>query len=319
LPDVDVPALLAGDHRTLAKAITLVESTRPDHRRSAEALLEAVLPVTGKSWRVGVSGSPGSGKSTFIEALGTHVAARGRKVAVLAVDPSSPRSRGSILGDKTRMPRLAGRPDTYIRPSPSAQRLGGVTHTTRESILFCEAAGFDTVFVETVGAGQSEYEAAGMVDFLLVLVMPNAGDDLQGMKRGLMELADAVIVNKADGALKPAAGIARVQYEAALRLMQPRSFWEPPVLECSSVEGNGIEQSWTMIEDFFARALGNGQLATRRAAQRSDWLKALLARELQILAMNKPNVRNTLLQMERQVVSGETTPHAAVRRILQML
>lgn len=316
---MDAAAILAGDRRALAKAITLIESTVSGHQQIAQSLLEQLLPHTGNSWRIGVSGSPGVGKSTFIEAFGSFAAEHGRKVAVLAVDPSSPRTGGSILGDKTRMRKLSERPDVFVRPSPSAKKLGGVTHTTRESILLCEAAGFNTVLVETVGTGQSEYEVSDMVDFFLVLISPNSGDELQGIKRGLVELANAVLINKADGLLKKDAGIARSQYESALRLMQPHSFWTPQVRECSALEGSGIDCFWQMINMFFDEAIKNGHYESQRAQQRSGWLRAMFMRELQALALEKPKVREMLDKIKRQVIDGKTTPYAAVQRIVRQL
>src|SRR6476469_9811206 len=233
-------AVRAGDRRALARAITLVESTRADHRADAVALLDAILPETGDAIRVGISGAPGAGKSTFIEALGTHLVDAGRRVAVLAVDPSSVRSGGSILGDKTRMEQLSRRPEAFIRPSPSSGTLGGVARRTREAMLVCEAASFDVVLVETVGVGQSEVAVAGMVDVFLLLLAPGAGDDLQGVKRGIVELADLVVVNKADGALADLARHTAADYANAVHLLRARTDgWAPRVLSCSALLGEG--------------------------------------------------------------------------------
>src|SRR5213595_2875351 len=244
-PEALAADVRAGSRRALAKAITLVESTRADHQRAAQRLLELLLPGTGRAARVGVSGVPGVGKSTFIEVFGLHLIGLGKKVAVLAVDPSSALSGGSILGDKTRMPRLAAAPEAFIRPSPAAGSLGGVTRRTREALLVCEAAGYDVVLVETVGVGQSEVKVAGMVDLFMVLVAPGAGDELQGLKRGIMELADVVVVNKADGDLAATAAHTAADYAAALHLVRPRiPPWTPQVLTCSALTGVGIPEVW---------------------------------------------------------------------------
>src|SRR5829696_3615620 len=241
--------VIAGDRRALARAITLAESTRPDHRAEAEALLAEVLPRSGAAVRVGISGAPGAGKSTLIEALGTHLVAEGQRVAVLAVDPSSTRSGGSILGDKTRMEQLTRSPDAFVRPSPTGGTLGGVARRTREAMLLCEAAGFDVVLVETVGVGQSEVKVAAMVDLFLVIVAPGGGDELQGIKRGIMELADLIVVNKADGDLAPAAGRAASDLRHAVHLLRPkRASWEVDVLTASALTGAGIAELWEAIE-----------------------------------------------------------------------
>src|SRR5438477_7268642 len=239
----------AGNRRALAKAITLVESTRADHQRAAQRLLEVLLPETGRATRVGISGVPGVGKSTFIEAFGLFLIGRGKRVAVLAVDPSSARSGGSILGDKTRMPRLSAAPEAFIRPSPSTGSLGGVTRRTREALLVCEAAGYDAVLVETVGVGQSEFAVASMVDFFLVLMLAGAGDELQGIKKGILELADALAINKADGENVRPAEQAAAQYRSALRLFSHATqLWDPPVVTVSALEGRGMDQVWSIIE-----------------------------------------------------------------------
>src|SRR3989454_5559301 len=244
-PEALAADVRAGSRRALAKAITLVESTRADHQHAAQRLLELLLPDTGHAVRVGISGVPGVGKSTFIEAFGLHLIGMGKRVAVLAVDPSSARSGGSILGDKTRMPRLSASTDAFIRPSPSAGSLGGVTRRTREALLVCEAAGYDVVLVETVGVGQSEVAVASMVDFFLVLMLAGAGDELQGIKKGILELADCLAVNKADGDNVAKAEQAAAQYRAALNLLGPGgSRWEPPVLTISGLHVIGIDRVW---------------------------------------------------------------------------
>jgi len=248
--DFDFDALRAGDRRALARAITLVESTRDDHRERAQVLLERALPHSGDSIRIGITGIPGVGKSTFIEAFGLHLIERGRRVAVLAVDPSSPIAGGSILGDKTRMEELSRRGEAFIRPSPTAGALGGVAQKTRETMLLCEAAGYDAILVETVGVGQSEYEVAGMVDFFMVLMLPNAGDELQGIKKGIVELADALVINKADGESVNLAAMTRKHYTAAMTLLKHASHWAPRVMTCSAAEGVNIDEVWDMVREF---------------------------------------------------------------------
>src|SRR5690554_1927349 len=240
--------VVAGDRRALARAITLVESTRPDHRASADALLAKLLPETGKAVRLGISGVPGVGKSTFIEAFGLYLIEQGRRVAVLAVDPSSRRAGGSILGDKTRMELLSRSPDAFIRPSPAGRSLGGVARRTREALLLCEAAGYDVGIVETVGVGQSETAVAEMVDLFALLLLPGGGDELQGIKKGIVELAELVIVNKADGEMRAAAGRAAAEYRSALRMLRPlMENWKVPVLQVSSIEKRGLEAVWQAI------------------------------------------------------------------------
>ena len=313
---MDAAQLLAGSRRALAKAITLVESTRDDHRAQADALLDAVLPHTGRSIRIGISGVPGVGKSTFIESFGLQLVAAGFKLAVLAVDPSSPIAGGSILGDKTRMERLSREENAFIRPSPSAGALGGVAHRTRESLLLCEAAGFDVILVETVGVGQSEYEVAAMVDFFLVLMLPNAGDELQGIKRGIMELADALVINKSDGDGAGLAARTRQHYQNALHLLTHGGFWTPRVLCCSALENHGIDAVWDMICEYRRDAEANGALGERRARQNGAWLKRLIAELLEQRFRTDPRVRAELPLLEQQVLRGELTPRAAARRLL---
>ena len=246
-------AIVAGNRRALAKAITLVESSRPQDREAAQALLNELLPHTGKSLRVGITGVPGVGKSTFIESFGQHVIAKGHKVAVLAVDPSSPMAGGSILGDKTRMEHLSRDPSAFIRPSPAGKALGGVALKTRESMLLCEAAGFDVVLVETVGVGQSEHQVGSMVDFFLILLLPGGGDELQGIKKGILELADAIMINKADGESESLARKTKLHYQSAMSLLASNDFWKPEVHTCSALERQGIEECWSMMERFSKR------------------------------------------------------------------
>jgi LAO/AO transport system kinase len=307
--------VLDGDRRALARAITRVESTRPDHRHDAEQLLAKLLPHTGGSIRIGISGAPGAGKSTFIEALGTHVIDAGHRVAVLAVDPSSARSGGSILGDKTRMERLARSPGAFVRPSPTRGTLGGVARRTREALLVCEAAGFDVVLVETVGVGQSEVAVAAMVDLFLVLVAPGAGDELQGLKRGIMELADVVVVNKADGDLRRAAGSTASEYAGALHLMRPRSEeWTPRVVTCSAIEGTGIAEVWDAVEEF--RASTGATLATRRGEQAKEWLWSEVTGSLLDRLRADPATATLARKLEADVTAGRITPGAAAHRLL---
>ncbi len=310
--------ILAGDRRALARGITLVESTRADHRAEAHALLATLLPSTGRSIRVGVSGAPGSGKSTLIEALGLHVIEEGHRVAVLAVDPSSTRSGGSILGDKTRMGELVKDDAAFVRPSPTGGTLGGVARRTREAMLLCEAAGFDVVLVETVGVGQSEVAVAGMVDCFLLLIAPAAGDELQGIKRGIMELADLVVVNKADGELKAVAGITASDYANALRLVRPRSAaWSPRVVECSALEGTGVSEVWHAVDEFRTALAGAGELDGRRAHQARDWMWSEISDTL--LERLRADGRSAKLaaELEVEVRAGRLPPTAAADRVLR--
>jgi len=313
----DLARLVAdGDRRALARAITLVESKRPDHRAQAQALLASLLDRTGHSIRVGISGAPGAGKSTFIEALGLHLVAQGHQVAVLAVDPSSTRSGGSILGDKTRMERLARAPEAFVRPSPTGGTLGGVARRTREAMLVCEAAGFDVVLVETVGVGQSEVTVAGMVDLFLVLLSPAGGDELQGIKRGIMELADLVVVNKADGDLVAAAHATAADYASAMHLVRPRTpSWTPKVLTCSALLQTGIAQVWDAVEEFAAAVAPH--LAERRAEQGRDWMWSEVTDSLLDSLRADHAVAKLAAKLEREVAAGTTTPTAAARRIVE--
>ena len=315
---IDLEQLLAGNRRTLAKAITLVESVNPAHISEAQELLQRVLPHSGGSLRIGISGVPGVGKSTFIEAFGMHLLRNGHRLAVLAVDPSSPIAGGSILGDKTRMEHLSREANAFIRPSPSRGALGGVAQKTRECVLLCEAAGFDVVLVETVGVGQSEYEVAGMVDFFLVLMLPNAGDELQGIKRGIMELADALVINKADRESIALAQGTRKHYENALNLFAHGGFWVPPVLCCSALEGSGIAEVWDMVQDYRRRAEREDQFEGRRARQNADWLRRLLRELLEQRFRGNERVRKALPMLESQVMKGDITPYAAAMQLIGM-
>ena len=308
----------AGRRRDVAKAITLVESSRREDEARATALLEALQPHVGASFRIGISGAPGAGKSTFIEALGLFLTARGHKVAVLAVDPSSAISGGSILGDKTRMERLAREPAAFIRPSPSGGTLGGVARKTREALAVCEAAGYDVVIVETVGVGQSETAVAAMTDFFVLLTLPNAGDDLQAIKRGIVELIDLLLVNKAD-IDRPAAELARAQVASAFSMLRSRdAWWQPPALVLSAATGEGLEAFWAEAERFRAAAAANGALAGRRRAQAVAAMHAEIERGLRARFERHPAVRREIDAVARAVSDGATTPGAAAARLLAL-
>jgi LAO/AO transport system kinase len=312
----DAQQILDGDRRALARAITLVESTRADHRADAEALLAEVLPHAGNSIRVGISGAPGAGKSTFIEALGGFLVEQEHRVAVLAVDPSSTRSGGSILGDKTRMEQLTRSPRAFVRPSPTSGTLGGVARRTREAMLLCEAAGFDVVLVETVGVGQSEVKVAAMVDLFLVLVAPGGGDELQGLKRGIMELADLVVVNKADGDLAATAAHTAADYSAALHLVRPRiATWVPRVLTCSALLGEGIPAVWTAVDEF--RAAVAETLPGLRAGQNRDWMWSEVTDSLLDALSADTAAAGLARKLESAVAAGTTAPTTAARAVVQ--
>jgi LAO/AO transport system kinase len=312
--------LRAGDRRALAKAITLVESTRADHHGVAQRLLERLLPYTGTANRVGITGVPGVGKSTFIEAFGLHLIGRGKRVAVLAVDPSSARSGGSILGDKTRMAQLSVAPEAFIRPSPSGGSLGGVARRTREAMLVCEAAGYDVVLVETVGVGQSEVAVASMVDFFLVLMLPGAGDELQGIKKGVIELADALVVNKCDGDNVARATQAAAEYRGALRLFRHVSAtWDPPVLTVSALERRGMDTVWEKIETHREALGATGELAAKRREQQRAWFWAMLRDGLESRFLTRRDVRQLLPELEDAVAAARLTPTAAASRLLALL
>jgi LAO/AO transport system kinase len=305
-----------GDRRALARALTMVESTREDHRVRADALLRELLPATGGAMRVGISGPPGVGKSTFIEALGIHLADSGRRVAVLAVDPSSEISGGSILGDKTRMERLSRHGNAFIRPSPSAGAIGGVARRTRETLLLMEAARYDVALVETVGVGQSETAVADMTDTFLVLLAPAGGDELQGIKKGIVELADLLVVTKADGDLAPVAERARADYAAALAILAPAAGWQPPVLSCSALTGTGIGETWAAVERH-RTALGGEGLAAKRAAQARRWMWREVEDGLLAALRADPEVAARLAPLERAVAAGRTTPGEAAGELLR--
>lgn len=316
---IDRQQLLQGQRRALAKAITLTESKLDKHRAEAQDLLNDILPYSGKAIRLGITGIPGVGKSTFIEALGLHLIEAGKKVAVLAVDPSSPITGGSILGDKTRMERLSQHENAFIRPSPSSGSLGGVAQKTRESMLLCEAAGYDVIIVETVGVGQSEYEVAGMVDFFLVLMLPNAGDELQGIKKGILELADTIVVNKADGDSKNMAKRTKSHYQNALHLIQGTGFWQPQVLTCSALENKNISSVWDVVAEYYEKASNNGHLANKRSLQNKDWMWKLVHELLDLHLQSNPKASEIRQLMESNVIEGKSTPFYAANQIIKCL
>lgn len=310
-------AVRAGDRSALARAITLVESTRADHREQAQDLLTSLMPDAGKALHVGITGVPGVGKSTTIEALGMYLIEHGRRVAVLAVDPSSTRTGGSILGDKTRMSRLAVHPDAYIRPSPTSGTLGGVARATRETIVLLEAAGFDVVLVETVGVGQSEVAVANMVDTFVFLTLARTGDQLQGIKKGVLELADIVVVNKADGAHLAEARSAARELTAALRLIYPReTLWRPPVLTMSALEQVGVQELWETVLRHRSVLTAAGEFDSRRRQQQVDWTWAMVRDAVLDGVVNHPAVQRMRAEVERQVREGELPAAVAAQRIL---
>lgn len=322
LPSYYINGLRAGDRLVLSQAITLVESQLPADQRLARQVLEGVLPhIPQTSVRVGITGVPGVGKSTFIESLGTYLTGLGKQLAVLAVDPTSQRSGGSILGDKTRMETLSMNPQAYIRPSPAGDSLGGVAHRTRETMLLCEAAGFDVILVETVGVGQSETLVHGMVDFFLLLMLAGAGDELQGMKRGIMELADALAITKADSDNILASNRARVEYQNALHLFPSTGTgWQPPVLTCSALTNEGIADVWAMIERHQVcmstpDGLGLSKRTRHRQVQALDWFRSLLRQHIEQQFFNQTGLRERLQQLEDQVISGMLLPTQAVEQL----
>ncbi|MBF0137903.1 MAG: methylmalonyl Co-A mutase-associated GTPase MeaB [Magnetococcus sp. DMHC-1] len=316
-PEYLVQGVRGGDRRLLAKTITLVESTRLVDNERAAAVLSALQPHTGGAHRIGITGPPGVGKSTFIETLGMHLISRGKRLAVLAVDPSSSRSGGSLLGDKTRMTQLSTHPDAFIRPSPAGDTLGGVARKTRESILILEAAGFDTIIVETVGVGQSETAVASMVDCFVLLALPNAGDDLQGIKRGIMELADILVVNKADGSMQETAQSAASLLRQALTLQHPTSpDWLPPVLLASAAKSIGMAEFITTLEAFRSAMTASGEMERKRRRQARHWMWELIEDGLKRRFTNHLQVRQLLPDLEETVIRGHMTPMAAADQLL---
>ncbi len=321
MSDIDdlAGAVLGGERRALARAVTLIESTRADNHRPAPALLAALLPKTGGALRIGISGAPGVGKSSFIESFGLYLIEAGHRIAVLAVDPSSKRSGGALLGDKTRMAELARSPAAFIRPSSAGETLGGVARRTREAMLVCEAAGFDVVIVETVGVGQSETAVADMVDAFVLLLAPGGGDELQGLKKGVVELADVIVVNKADGGLAEAAKRVQADYRGALGLLRPASaLWSPRVLACSALDGSGIAEVWAALGDYRAALEPAGEIARRRAAQSGAWMWSELRAGLLADFTGQAGVAEAIAALEARVVAGTTTPHAAARELLAL-
>src|ERR1700732_1341822 len=311
----------AGDRTVLSRAITLIESKRADHRSTAAALTQKLLDATGQAARVGITGAPGVGKSTTIDALGSMLTVQGRKVAVLAVDPSSRRTGGSILADKTRMARLATDPSAFIRPSPASGTLGGVAAKTRETMLLCEAAGYDVVLVETVGVGQSEIAGADMTDFFLVLVLPGGGgEELQGLKKGVVELADMIAINKADGDNLPRAKLTAAEYGAALHILNPASAnWSPPVVTYSALKGDGVEALWTHILDHRQKLSASGELAARRGEQQVKWMWAMLEERLFAPLRSDRALKAALPKLEAEVAAGRLAPATAVEKVAEML
>lgn len=310
--------MLSGDRAVIGRAVTLLESTRKDHQQLGQELVTTLLPHTGKSIRLGISGVPGVGKSTFIENFGLHLINEGKRVAVLAVDPTSERTGGSILGDKTRMHKLSTNPNAFIRPSPTSGVLGGVNRLTRESILLFEAAGFDTIIVETVGIGQSETMVASMVDCFVVLMLPGAGDDLQGIKRGVMEMADVILVNKADGKNQALAESAKNDYTSALRTLKSTDdIWHPPVLTCSALHQHGLDDAWQKILEFHAILSANGQLQQHRANQTMQWLQHSVEQQLLQDFFANDQVETQRIKLQQQLVDGKITPAAAAKSLIE--
>ncbi len=313
-----ISGILAGDKPVLAKAITLIESNAASHQQQVQEVLTEILPKTGNSIRIGITGIPGAGKSTFIETFGCYLTGRNHKVAVLAVDPSSSVSKGSILGDKTRMEKLARDPNAFIRPSPSGGTLGGVARKTRETILLFEAAGYDVILVETIGVGQSEITVRSMVDFFLLVLIAGAGDELQGIKKGVMELADAILINKADGDNVKKAIAARADYEQALHYLQPATEgWKTSAYSVSALEGTGIENIWNIINEFKANTLKSGVFDSRRKEQNLKWVHTLVEEQIKEMFFNDPDIKDKLPHIEKQVTDGVLPPTQAALKLLE--
>lgn len=309
--------ILDGDRVMLSRAITVIESNAPKHFELGQEIIQKILPHSGKAMRVGITGVPGAGKSTFIEAFGTYLCGEGLKVAVLAVDPSSSLSRGSILGDKTRMENLAREKNAFIRPSPSGGSLGGVTRKSRETMLLCEAAGYDAVLVETVGVGQSETMVRSMVDYFLVVVITGAGDDLQGIKKGIIELADSILVNKADGDNKMKAMMARADYDQILHYLRPATEgWKTKAYTCSSITGEGIADMWGVIKDFRDNVIASGVFSKRRKEQTIEWVRAMTAEYLQNKIAQNAELTKCREDIERKVIEGAITPTVAAKAVI---
>jgi len=312
-----VEGILLGNRTILSKAITLIESSLPEHQKAAQQIIEKLLPYSGKSKRIGISGVPGAGKSTFIEALGKHITQKNHKLAVLAIDPSSERSKGSILGDKTRMEDLCNDPNAFIRPSPSAGSLGGVARKTRETVILCEAAGFDIIFIETVGVGQSEVAVHSMVDFFLLIQIAGAGDELQGIKRGIMEMADGITINKADGSNIRRAELAASEFRNALHLFPlSASGWSPQVLTCSAMYNLGVDKVWDMITDYCNFTSINNYFSARRRDQARYWMYETINNKLHDSFYNNPEIDTMLNALEKDVLNDKTTSFEAARKLL---
>ncbi|MCT4587717.1 MAG: methylmalonyl Co-A mutase-associated GTPase MeaB [Carboxylicivirga sp.] len=315
--DEYVEGILNSNVTILSRAVTMVESALPEHQRIAQQIIERCLPYAGKSIRLGITGVPGAGKSTFIESLGMHIIGKGGKLAVLAIDPSSERSKGSILGDKTRMEKLSGEKDAYIRPSPSAGSLGGVARKTRETIILCEAAGFDTIFIETVGVGQSETAVHSMVDFFLLLMLAGAGDELQGIKRGIMEMADAITINKADGQNVKRASMAQAEYRSALHLFPPtKSGWTPEVKTCSALYHQDVDKIWDMVLEYIQLTKGNDYFNHNRRSQAKYWMIESINEQLKSNFYNHPHIKNALKENEQLVLNDEKSSFVAAKELL---
>ena len=314
-----INGVLSKNRRMVAKTITLIESSHRSHQKMAKEIIDALLPNTGKAVRIGITGVPGVGKSTFIETFGMHLVKEGHRVAVLAVDPSSSKSGGSIMGDKTRMERLSLESNAFIRPSPTGGTLGGVSRRTRETMIICDAAGFDVIIVETVGVGQSETTVASMVDFFLVLMLAGAGDELQGIKKGVLELADAIAINKADGDNVENAKKAQKEYQKALNLLTPSSKnWSPPVLTCSAITMQGIEEIWHTIADHRKTIEESGELGDKRRKQSLDWMWALVEESLKDRFFNNPEVKKALPKIIEAVEQQAIAPSAAAYQLLDL-
>ncbi len=316
---IDFNKLLSGDRRTLARAITLLESTRDSDRALAQDLLDQALPHSGKSFRVGITGVPGVGKSSFIEAFGQHLIEKGHKVAVLAVDPSSPINGGSIMGDKTRMEKLSTMDEAFIRPSPTSGSLGGVAFKTREAVILCEAAGFDFILIETVGVGQSEYEVHSMVDFFAILMLPNAGDELQGIKRGILELADLIVVNKADGQTAQLAKAAVQQYAGAVELLASTSLWKPRVVAASSMEKTGISDIYDLMEEYKNNPVVASTFNQKRSEQNKDWFHKLIHELIELRINSKAEYKSKQTTLEDEVINSKISPLKAANLLVDTL
>ncbi|MCF8361238.1 MAG: methylmalonyl Co-A mutase-associated GTPase MeaB [Prolixibacteraceae bacterium] len=317
--DEYVDGILSGNRMILSRAVTLVESVKPAHRELAQEIIVRCLPYAGKSIRIGITGVPGAGKSTFIEALGKYITSQNGTLAVLAIDPSSERSKGSILGDKTRMEELSGDENAYIRPSPSAGSLGGVARKTRETVVLCEAAGFDTIFIETVGVGQSETAVQSMVDFFLLIQIAGAGDELQGIKRGIMEMSDGIVINKADGSNIEKAELARSQFRNALHLFPPSpSGWTPKVLTCSALHNNGIKETWKMITEYVSFVQKNNYFDSRRNQQSKYWMYETINETLKNSFYNHEEIKAQLANFESDVLNNKMSSFIAAKKLLDI-